>query len=118
MRTRCKFHCVGVEDTEHKVGQVRVYIEQSEYDSLLDGDRGIEYQNRNLGSPQRYYRYQWDGKYAQNVRLVAQYDTTNHEDVSFAESTPSGELKIYVSNANVIGSFKPGKDYYLDLIPC
>lgn len=57
-------------------------------------------------------------KYAQNVKLAAHYDPNKSEDVSFAAATPSGELNIYVSNPEVVGSFEPGKCYYLHLIPC
>ncbi len=59
-----------------------------------------------------------EGFGGENVRLAASYDTSNPEDVSFAQATPSGELKIYVSNPKVIGTFEPGKNYYLDLVPC
>lgn len=89
MRTRCKFHVVGVENTE--------------YFAAFD-----ETDPKRPGIP---------GKYCQNVRLVAQYDSNKSEDVSFAAATPSGELKIFVSNPAVVGTFIPGTDYYLDLIP-
>lgn len=119
MRTRCKFHCVGVEDTEHRIGTEPVPITKEEYDALEDKrNTRIEYPRSLGGGYAQHFRIEWQGKFAQNVRLVAQYDPTKSEDVSFAEATPSGELKIYVSNPVVVGTFKPGNDYYLDLIPC
>ena len=112
MRTRCKFRVVGVEDVEHSIFK-QVYQNQTdpeEYAALA----GYEYNDAVKGK----WKSVATGKYAQNVRLAASYDASNPEDVSFAEATPSGELKIYVSNPIVVGTFKPGKNYYLDLTPC
>ena len=121
MRTRCKFKVVGVEEVEHAIFN-RVYqdsVSEQEYAAIA----GTEYNDAHSGGsggPLGGGR-KWKSVFmanAQNVRLAAQYDSSNPEDVSFAEATPSGELKIYVSNPVVIGSFKVGKSYYLDLIPC
>src|ERR1700731_1821314 len=107
IRTRCKFRCVGVEDTEYEVGNVQVLeSENPEEFAALDGPEGGYYDR---GILTRKYRVRHSGKFAQNVRLAASYDTTNQEDLSFAEATPSGELKIYVSNPAVVGTFKPGR---------
>jgi len=89
MRTRCKFRVQDVNSKSHPL------LNSSE----LEANGGIQ-------------------KYAQNVTLAAQYDTEKTEDVSFAAATPSGKLEIYVSNPAVVGTFEPGKDYYLDLTPC
>ena len=109
MRTRCKFRVVGVEETEAQINRVKKFVRAN----TTDPDDG---------SQTRYDRTEYEPydppKYAQNVRLAASYDPGNPEDVSFAEATPSGDLKIYVSNPVVVGTFKPGKTYYLDLIPC
>lgn len=115
IRTRCKFRVVGVEDTEYEVGNTRVYSTEDEYESL-EGSVCTEHASRD--TPMRQFKVKHTGVFHQNVRFAASYDTANPEDVSFAEATPSGELKIYVSNPVVIGTFKPGKTYYLDLIPC
>lgn len=109
IKTRCKFRVIGVENTEHVISKA-VYLEQSSEFNFLDGPiysdhGGRKYRTKPVGC-------------AQNVRLAASYDTANPEDLSFAEATPSGEVKIYVSNPKVIGTFTPGKNYYLDLIPC
>lgn len=42
---------------------------------------------------------------------------TDGENASYAEFTPQGSLTITVTNPAVIGTFKPGSCYYLDLIP-
>lgn len=115
--TRCKFRCVGVEDTEYEVGNVQVKETEhpEEFARLDPATEGGTYLH---GKLEMKYRVRRSGKFAQNVRLAAQYDSTNAEDISFAEATPSGELKIYVNNPAVVGTFKPGRVYYLDLIPC
>jgi hypothetical protein len=38
----------------------------------------------------------------------------NSEDNSFARWTPSGELRIGISNPNLMGKLKEGEKYYLD----
>jgi hypothetical protein len=119
MRTRCKFRVVGVEDTEGSIYQ-KVYASDTEPEAYA-AITSPEYEDTYANDPKRKgtkYKSVQTGKYQQNVRLAASYDTANPEDVSFAEATPSGELKIFVSNPVVVGSFKPGQNYYLDLIPC
>jgi len=41
----------------------------------------------------------------------------NSEDNSFARWTPSGELKMTISNPNLIGKFQVGQAFYLDFSP-
>lgn len=111
IRTRCKFRVVAVEDTEHIVTEnVYAATDPNGFDSLVNAQEWPD-------SQRGRYKVKQCGL-AQNVRLAASYDTSNPEDVSFAQATPSGEVRIYVSNPAVIGTFKPGKNYYLDLIPC
>ena len=117
MRTRCKFRVVSVEEIEGEVFQ-KVFksdLDLEKYEALAGAES-----TEQRGYPRAEEKYKWvpTGKYCQNVRLAAQYDSTNAEDISFAAATPSGELKILVSNPVVIGNFRPGKNYYLDLIPC
>ena len=111
MRTRCKFKVVSVEEIEGEVSrkEFKADVTAEEY-AALTGPEYTESQGARNGE-----RYKWvpTGKYCQNVRLGAQYDSSNAEDVSFAAATPSGELKILVSNPVVIGMFRPGKNYYL-----
>lgn len=70
---------------------------------------GMAYDANNVAVP---------GKFIENIKLAAQYDSAKNEDVSFASNTPTGEMKFMVTNPNVVGTFTPGKNYYLDLIPC
>lgn len=58
------------------------------------------------------------GKFIENIKLAAQYDSAKGEDVSFASSTPTGNMGFMVTNSNVVGTFTPGRCYYLDLVPC
>jgi hypothetical protein len=39
------------------------------------------------------------------------------EDNSFARWTPSGELKMHISNPALIGQFKEGQKFYLEFTP-
>lgn len=59
-------------------------------------------------------RYQ--GKFEQ-ITLNAVHGGLSEEDKSFSAFTPSGKLEITVTNPVVVGTFEPGKSYYLDLIP-
>ena len=113
IRTRCKFKCVGVEDTEYEIIE-RVDEGVEGYEAL---DAPVHTDHQGAHQARTKYKYRHTGIFNQNVRLAAQYDPNKSEDLSFAEATPSGELKIYVSNPAVIGTFKPGSEYYLDLIP-
>ncbi len=64
---------------------------------------------------QKVAQCEWPGEV---VTLAAQYDPNkNPEDVSFAESTPSGQMTFFVTNPAVVGTFKSGQEYYIDLIP-
>lgn len=113
IKTRCKFRVVGVEDTDYEILE-RIEPSDPRYADLDVPENGT-YQH---GKLELKYKLRPTGKYNQNVRLAASYDPTNSEDVSFASATPSGTVSIYVSNPAVIGTFRPGKNYYLDLIPC
>lgn len=50
---------------------------------------------------------------AKDVRLNA-VTNTSEENKSFWDATPSGKLELTWVNPNV--SFKPGKEYYLDIL--
>lgn len=43
------------------------------------------------------------------------YDDSVPEDQRYARYTPSGELRIAVTNPAVV--FEPGQSYYLDITP-
>lgn len=38
----------------------------------------------------------------------------SEENKSFSKYTPGGDVKLFVTNPEVIGFFKPGNDYYLE----
>jgi len=53
---------------------------------------------------------------AEEARLQPVMDGSE-ENKTFSKATPSGELRLYVSNSDVAGYFKPGKEYLLDITP-
>jgi hypothetical protein len=123
IRTRCKFRVVGVENTENAIF-TKIY-EDVDPDAYLkfEGHEYTDYPpnpDKRLGGGRegRKYKSAPSGKYAQNIRLAASYDPSSPEDVSFAAATPSGTMTFYCDNPIVVDTFNPGKNYYLDLIPC
>lgn len=40
-----------------------------------------------------------------------------HEDNSFSKFSPSGELKIHVTNPALLGKMQPGETFYVDFTP-
>lgn len=56
--------------------------------------------------------------YADIVELKAVYGgTSNQEDNTFAEATPSATFTMQVNNKAVRGQFKPGQKFYVDFTP-
>mgnify|MGYP003443489992 CR=1 FL=1 len=52
---------------------------------------------------------------SQSVDLTAVYSNENNtEDNQFSTATPSGVLKMTITNPDAIGFIKVGKKYYLD----
>jgi len=51
-----------------------------------------------------------------DVSLSPDY-TASAEDNQFSRYTPSGQLKMRVSNPELSGFFVPGKSYYMDFTP-
>lgn len=49
-----------------------------------------------------------------NAELAAQYSTGKPEDNEFAAATPSGSIKIAISNPAAMNYLQPGKKYYVD----
>lgn len=61
----------------------------------------------------------WDGNAGQNVTMMAVTEKPfdkdgNSDDNSFARWTPSGELKMSITNPNLVGALKQGQKYYLN----
>ncbi len=51
------------------------------------------------------------------IEAKPQYDESIPEDQRFQEATPTGELKMFVSNPAALAEFELGKDFYLDFTP-
>ena len=48
------------------------------------------------------------------VKLAAQYDPENKDDMRYNKASPNGEMRIWIDNPNVFDFYEPGKSYYLD----
>lgn len=51
--------------------------------------------------------------WSEEIKLQAVCGTSK-EDNSYSEATPSGELRLTISNKALHGKFKPGQKFYLD----
>ena len=51
------------------------------------------------------------------VYLSTCYDETIPEDVSFTKYTPSGEIKVHITNEAVLEKLAQGLYYYVDFTP-
>lgn len=51
---------------------------------------------------------------AADIRMVPVYDDGNPENKSWSKWTPSGEVRLFVTNPDAIAQFEPGKSYYVD----
>lgn len=48
------------------------------------------------------------------VSFGCQY-SDNPEDNTFSQATPSGDMKLTISNPALIGTFNPGDQFFVDL---
>ena len=53
--------------------------------------------------------------FADEVLLRCEYDENDPEETRFSAATPTGELKVSISNPNIRGKIQPGQTYYVDL---
>ena len=51
----------------------------------------------------------------ETLHMQCEYDPDNPEDIAFSEATPTGELTLNISNANLLGKFGIGDYYYLEV---
>ena len=51
------------------------------------------------------------------ITLKPEYDPNDPTDQRFHDATPVAELTVHITNAHLIGTFKPGDFYYVDLTP-
>ncbi len=53
--------------------------------------------------------------YSEELKLHAVYgNSTNKEDNTFSEATPSATLTMSITNKALHGQFKPGQKFYVD----
>jgi len=52
----------------------------------------------------------------ERVKMSAWHDESNPADTAFAKSTPSGTMEFTLTNPNLVGTFRPGQFYYVDLV--
>ena len=50
------------------------------------------------------------------ISLSASYDPDDPEDTKFSKYTPWGSMEFGLSNPNLVGTFKLGDKFYVDLI--
>ena len=58
-----------------------------------------------------------DNIYVDLVLGAVYDDKLAKENASFAKATPSGELKIAITNPYAVAQFELGKSYYMDITP-
>ena len=51
------------------------------------------------------------------IDLSARYSEDDPTDTCFSQYTPNGHLSIDLQNPALVGSFRPGDHYYVDLTP-
>jgi hypothetical protein len=51
------------------------------------------------------------------VRFQAAYGDGKSDNAEWSKWTPSGELRMFVTNPAAIDAFDVGKSYYLELTP-
>lgn len=55
--------------------------------------------------------------YQQVIKLHTLYDENDPEDTRFSEATPWGSMEFGLSNPRLLGQFKAGDVFYVDLSP-
>ena len=59
----------------------------------------------------------WEGQGHEKIALIALYDPDSSEDTRFSLYTPWGDMQFGLTNPDLVGTFKPGDVYYVDLTP-
>lgn len=57
-----------------------------------------------------------DDGYGELVKFTAQY-SSNKEDNSFSEATPSASMEMRITNPALRGTIKPKQAFYVDFTP-
>ena len=67
------------------------------------------------------HSYNWGGinpsRRRVKVKLSAVQPDKSYENTAFAKSTPGGEISFEICNEDLVDTFEPGQDYYVDLSP-
>ena len=53
----------------------------------------------------------------EKITLKPEYNPNDDKDRLFHDATPTAELTMHITNAHLVGTFKPGEFYYVDLTP-
>lgn len=69
---------------------------------------------RNVSTDLKHQRFESTGVPVREITMSAVYSGPDTENKSFAEATPSGEIRFTLNNAGVADHFKPGETYYVD----
>ena len=57
-------------------------------------------------------------EYAETVKMNPVYsDDPSDENHSYSQATPSGEIKLAITNPSALGVFEVGKEYIVDFTP-
>jgi hypothetical protein len=62
-------------------------------------------------------KYEKSGIPIREITMSAVCNINSEENRSFAEATPSGEIKFQLNNPACAEEFKVGQTYYVDFIP-
>lgn len=56
--------------------------------------------------------------YGDEVTLSAQFDgPLSKEERAFSDATPSADFVLQIANPKLRGQYKPGQEFYVDLVP-
>ena len=53
----------------------------------------------------------------ETIKFACMYDYNEPENTKFSKSTPSGDMRLAISNPKLAGKFQPGQCFYVDLTP-
>ena len=54
---------------------------------------------------------------SEEINLYTQYEENDPEDTKFSVATPCGSMEFQLSNPRLLGLFKQGDTFYVDLTP-
>lgn len=51
------------------------------------------------------------------IRMMPVYDDGDPANKTWSKATPSGEVRLFITNPAAIDAFEPGKSYFVDFTP-